>query len=88
MSEIDTRTQRFPHRANRDGTIDSICPRCFVTVGTSNWEPELERLESAHVCEPSGLSYEVQRPKAVTSEPLRGPGKNSGEVEAPSSHRR
>jgi hypothetical protein len=23
----------YLHRANRDGTFDSICIRCFVTVG-------------------------------------------------------
>jgi len=55
MSEIDTRTQRFPHRANRDGTIDSICPRCYETVGTSTWESDLEHCEAAHVCEPAQL---------------------------------
>lgn len=52
----------FPHRSNSDGTIDSICPRCFATVGTSTWEADLERMEAAHVCNPIRLNeYEHWR---------------------------
>ena len=47
----------FPHRINSDGTIDSICDQCFVTVGTSTAEPELKELEAAHACEPSRVAY-------------------------------
>jgi hypothetical protein len=43
-------TERFPHRVNRDGTFDSICPNCFVTIATRNVEAELEELEKAHIC--------------------------------------
>jgi hypothetical protein len=46
--------RHFPHRTNHNGTIDSICPRCYATVGTSTWESDLEHLEAAHVCEPAG----------------------------------
>ncbi|WP_109488255.1 hypothetical protein [Occallatibacter savannae] len=46
----------FPHRMNKDGTIDSVCPRCFATVGCSTWEAELERLEAAHSCLPARLA--------------------------------
>lgn len=46
----------FPHRMNKNGTIDSVCPRCFVTVGCSTWEADLDRMEAAHVCEPSRLN--------------------------------
>jgi hypothetical protein len=56
----------FPHRINRDGTIDSICSRCYVTIGTSTTEADLERIEMTHVCEPGRLlSYEEQRERAV-----------------------
>ena len=48
---------KFPHRPNCDGTIDSICDRCFVTIGTSIVESDLERLEAAHVCEPARVDY-------------------------------
>ena len=47
----------FPHRINSDGTIDSICNHCFVTVGTSTTESDLELFESSHVCEPARVSY-------------------------------
>lgn len=43
-------TVKFPHRTNRDGTIDSICPRCFATIGKSHWEIDLERMEADHMC--------------------------------------
>jgi len=46
----------FPHRMNKNGTIDSICPRCFTTIGCSTWEADLDRMEAAHVCEPARLS--------------------------------
>ena len=42
----------FPHRSNEDGSIDSICPRCFATVGSSMWEADLEELEKNHICNP------------------------------------
>jgi hypothetical protein len=46
----------FPHRMNKDGTIDSICPQCFVTIGCSTWEADLDRMEAAHICEPARLA--------------------------------
>ena len=65
---------KFPHRSNVDGTIDSICPRCFATIGTSTWEADLERIEAEHVCEPSRLSYsdEQQRKPAIREEAPSG----------------
>ena len=45
----------FPHRANGNGTISSICPCCYVTVATSTLEADLERAEGAHVCDPTQL---------------------------------
>jgi len=47
----------FPHRSNKDGTLDSICPRCFLTIGTSTWEAELEQMEARHVCSPERLRH-------------------------------
>jgi hypothetical protein len=48
---------KYPHRCNRDGTIDSICPHCFVTIGSSMWESELELMELAHVCDAQALEH-------------------------------
>lgn len=59
----------FPHRMNKDGTIDSICPRCFAKVGCSTWEADLDRLEAAHTCEPARLnSFNQHRRMPVVSE--------------------
>jgi hypothetical protein len=42
----------FAHRTNRDGTIDSICKTCFVTVGTALEAPPLRDIEDRHTCDP------------------------------------
>ena len=42
---------QFPHRKNPDGSCDSICTKCFCTVGTGKTEAELRTLEEAHVCD-------------------------------------
>lgn len=41
----------FHYRNNRDGTIDSICPLCFLTVATAKRPEELRARELAHICE-------------------------------------
>ena len=61
----------FPHRMNKNGTIDSICPHCYATIGTSTWEADLDRIEAAHRCEPSRRSYfDEHRRKPVVREQL------------------
>jgi hypothetical protein len=50
-------TLEYPRRTNLDGTIDSICPLCYLTVGTASSKADLERVEAEHVCEPSRLAY-------------------------------
>ena len=64
----------FPHRMNKDGTIDSICPRCFVTLGRSTWEADLDRMEAAHLCQPAiPASFRERRRISVFSEPISDP---------------
>ena len=50
---------RYPHRRNADGSHDSICTVCFVTVASAREESELTGHEQAHVCNPywSGLVW-------------------------------
>jgi hypothetical protein len=48
---------KYPHRTNPDGTIDSICPRCFMTIGTSFSESELEHIEAQHICDAERFEY-------------------------------
>lgn len=40
----------FPHRPNRDGTFDSICPYCFMTVASHVAECRLPMIEERHQC--------------------------------------
>lgn len=47
----------FTHRPNADGTTDSICNKCFITVVTALGEGELDRAEKRHVCDPALLEY-------------------------------
>jgi hypothetical protein len=46
---------KFVYLLNEDGTVDSICRRCFVTIATAHRKSDLEREESNHVCETYGL---------------------------------
>jgi hypothetical protein len=46
----------YPHRKNPNGSYDSICLRCLMTIGTSEDENVLVRLEDAHICEFKPLS--------------------------------
>ena len=48
-------TLQFLHRINNDGTIDSICRECFITVATARFGSALAREEQRHSCDPSLL---------------------------------
>lgn len=50
-------TLAYAHRRNADGTTDSICRNCFITVITAIWEGDLTRAEHDHSCNPSVLDY-------------------------------
>ena len=41
---------KFSHRYNPDGTWQSICPECHITVTESREEADLKRAEDTHVC--------------------------------------
>jgi hypothetical protein len=44
--------EQFPHRRNMDGTHDSICRGCLMTIATVEEEDELAGFESRHTCDP------------------------------------
>jgi hypothetical protein len=46
----------WPHRLNKDGTYDSICPTCFQTVARTLTEAELAKAEELHDCQGAPLS--------------------------------
>jgi len=49
--------QQFVHRNNHTHkTVDSVCVRCFQTVGTRSAEAELEQDEQTHICKKPCMS--------------------------------
>jgi hypothetical protein len=44
--------QHFSLRQNTDGTVDSICLKCFMTVSNAESEADQARLEENHICTP------------------------------------
>lgn len=43
----------FPHRRNPNGSFDSICLKCLLTIANARTEAELEKHDRDHVCNPS-----------------------------------
>ncbi len=48
---------KFSHRPNQDGTFDSICHQCFVTVASMRDEADLGRKERLHSCNPGIIEW-------------------------------
>jgi hypothetical protein len=49
----------FPHRQNRDGSFDSICLKCLLTIANERNEDNLAECEKYHICNPSILSQQA-----------------------------
>jgi hypothetical protein len=63
---------KFSHRQNSDGTIDSICHTCFSTVASARVEAGLFEKEGMHHCNPALVaSYHNPRRSAHFSIDLR-----------------
>jgi len=43
--------KKFAYRVNEDGSIDSICMRCYLTVAASPVLEELAEAEARHQCQ-------------------------------------
>jgi hypothetical protein len=52
----DTDNLEFAHRLNADGSFDSICLNCFLTIGSSDIEADLLEFEKDHSCNVGSLS--------------------------------
>ena len=50
----------YPHRQNKDGSYDSICLTCFLTISHANTETELKEQEKAHLCAASLVSKRAE----------------------------
>lgn len=62
----------FVRRPKSDGTTDSICTRCFLTVATATWEADLDSAEQGHECNPwrlENLRKSVKRSDAAGDSP-------------------
>jgi hypothetical protein len=77
MLKIELKPAQYPHRTNPDGTIDAICPRCYITIGTSIWESELEQMEAVHVCDAGRLEYFRRRDRDSGKDDRRASGERS-----------
>jgi len=51
------RLGNYYHRRNRDGTHDSLCTGCYMTIATVSEESHLRKIEDAHVCDPVRLFH-------------------------------
>jgi hypothetical protein len=61
----------FKHRPNQDGSVDSICLRCFHTVGTAYNEQAFPLMESTHKCREKDIRRYVTRGDIHTDERSR-----------------
>jgi len=52
-----TNQSQFAHRRNSDGTIDSICRECYVTVASEPDECDLSAKELLHSCNPELVDW-------------------------------
>lgn len=46
---------KFAHRLAESQRFESICLRCFRTVGSAEFEPGLSCLEARHICLPEDV---------------------------------
>jgi hypothetical protein len=44
--------RQYAHRPNQDGTLDSICKLCYLTVARAYRAMDLAQLEVRHICQP------------------------------------
>jgi hypothetical protein len=54
----------FPHRINLDGSYDSICTVCHMTVASASDEDGLVLREQSHTCDAARLYQLTEDPLA------------------------
>lgn len=64
---------RFAHRRINSARFESICLQCFRTVGISDAESGLERIEARHVCSQEDLIqlHSRMEPKSIGNQEQR-----------------
>jgi hypothetical protein len=66
LHQPSIRSQLRPIRSNPDGSWDSICLECFLTIATAEHEAELADREANHICkdlDTSPTSHAIQGSK-------------------------
>ena len=66
-------TTGFAHRPNKDGSFDSVCRQCYMTVARSDKEAKLEAQERLHHCNPETLAMREIALRAFEVSHLRSP---------------
>jgi hypothetical protein len=66
---------RFHHRRNRSFGFDSLCSRCFASVGSENDEEALASHDAVHICDPLRLHQlgKVDIPRFLLMHDRRNP---------------
>jgi len=57
---------KYTHRKLADGSYNSICLKCFRTVGTSANEVALAENEARHICSPDVWFPQLKREEQAT----------------------
>jgi hypothetical protein len=52
MQQLPGNAGACTRRQNQDGTIDSVCSRCRLTIARAYRPSDLSDLEVRHVCQP------------------------------------
>ncbi|MGA2848569.1 MAG: hypothetical protein ABSE46_06215 [Terracidiphilus sp.] len=58
----------FPHRLNPNGSYDSICTECHLTVASSRDEAALANYEQDHACNPIRI-YQLAEDQSQAGRP-------------------
>jgi hypothetical protein len=74
------KSSQFHHRLNSNGTVDSVCLRCFLTAAKADIGSDLQELEAAHAAlvdafvpdVPPCRASAAERPVATKSLQLEG----------------
>jgi len=61
-------TCKFVHRVNADDSYDSICLRCYRTVGRREVESSLNSDEESHKCSMDDLAHHLGSTGTSSSE--------------------
>jgi hypothetical protein len=59
--------QDFVRLFNPDGTTDSVCAKCGVTVRTAPWQVSMDSTERDHKCDPSRLELRKSAAEKIES---------------------